>query len=122
MLPPTRLSSLWFEVRSKETAEAFKTLMEASSEVTIHEIDVHNWPIGGEGWKVLAEGVRLPPRLRLWAVKGLKADLEEASQEDIRVLWDALKTDGRFTAGRIGARKESVWKREGEDGWSRLTE
>ena len=112
-------------VSSKESAEAFKTLMEASSKFIrgFGEIDVLG-AIGGEGWKALAEGVRLHPGLHPAYVTVLKDDLDEASKEDIRVVWDALKTDGHFSVvdpsqldGQT-VRKEE----EGEDGWTRLTE
>ena len=125
-----KLTRLWFvclQVDTKESAEAFKTLMEATSEVTMHEedcgIEVLR-AIGGEGWKALAEGVRLHPGVRPTFVTVLKDDLDEASKEDIRVVWDALKTDGHFSVvdpsqldGQT-VRKEE----EGEDGWTRLTE
>ena len=39
---------------------------------------------------MLAEGLRLHPGLLLDKVTILKEDLEDASKEDIRVIWDAL--------------------------------
>ena len=66
---------------------------------------------------MLAEGVRLHPGLHLEYVDVLKDDLDEASQEDIRVIWDALQTDGQFSVGDL-----AVWKEGGEDGWTSLTE
>ena len=70
-----------------------------------------------EDWKGLIEGVRLHPGLHPAYVTVLKDDLDEASQEDIRVIWDALQTDGQFSVGDL-----AVWKEGGEDGWTSLTE
>ena len=94
----TFLSFACAVVRSKESAEAFKTLMQGSLEATGGTIHVLK-RIGGEGWKALAEGVRLHPGLLLSCVTVLKDDLDEASQEDIKVMWDALETDGWFGVG-----------------------
>ena len=132
-----KLPRLWFvclQVDTKESAEAFKTLMEASSEVTMHGedcgIEVLR-AIGGEGWKALAEGVRLHPGVRPTFVTVLKDDLDEASKEDIRVIWDALETYG-FGWFRVvdpsqedgqTVRKEEDFPGEGDDGgWAKLTE
>ena len=92
MTSPLRLT---VHLESKKSAEALKTLMQASPEATV-TIHVLLKPIGGEGWKVLAEGVRLHPECRLSYVALLKDDLDDASQEDIRVMWDALETGGQF--------------------------
>ena len=127
----TRLWFLFLRVSRKESAEAFKTLMEASSEVTTGGGIVLG-AIGGEGWKALAEGVRLHPlRLRPAYVTVLKDDLDEASKEDIRVIWDALETYG-FGSFRVvdpsqedgqTVRKEEDFPGEGDDGgWTKLTE
>ena len=132
-----KLPRLWFvclQVDTKESAEAFKTLMEASSEVTMHEEDCGIKvlrAIGGEGWKALAEGVRLHPGVRPTYVTILKDDLDEASKEDIRVIWDALETYG-FGSFRVvdpsqedgqTVRKEEDFPGEGDDGgWTKLTE
>ena len=116
----TRLNFGWVKVSSKESAEAFKTLMEASSEVAIEGMELLG-AIGGEGWKVLAEGVRLHPGLHLDGVNVEKDDLDEASQEDIRVLWDALKTGSEFSV-LDPSLIVIVSKEEGEDGWTRLTQ
>ena len=118
-------------VRSKNSAEAFKTLLEASSQVTAKKyygrISVLG-PIGGDGWRVLAEGMRLHPGLLLKYVFVTKDALDEASKEDMRVLWDALKTDGELEVGlleeddTVRRTGEIVSKEEGEDDWTRLTE
>ena len=52
-----------------------------------------------EDWKGLIEGVRLHPGLHLDILHLLKDGLDEASQEDIRVVWDALETDGLVQVG-----------------------
>ena len=84
-------------VRSLESAQAFKTLMQASSEVVSGrpystqyargQLKVQG-EIGGKGWNELAEGVRLHPGLQLTYVHVLKPTLDEASKEDIRIIWD----------------------------------
>ena len=104
-------------VSSKESAEAFKTLMEASSKFIrgFGEIDVLG-AIGGEGWKALAEGVRLHPGFDPEYVSVLKDDLDEASREDIRVIWDALKTDGQFSVGVGGGEGGRMLRRQKVDG------
>ena len=43
---------------------------------------------------MLAEGVRLHPGVFLHKVTVLKEDLDKASKEDIRVIWDALGLSG----------------------------
>ena len=80
------------DLESKESAEAFKTLMQASSKISITEIAAET--IGNEGWKVVAEAVRLHPGLVIEYVAALKDDLDEASHEDIRVIWDPIETAG----------------------------
>ena len=124
-------------VRSLESAEAFKTLMQASSEVVSGrpystqyargQLKVQG-EIGGKGWNELAEGVRLHPGLLLTYVHVLKPTLDEASKEDIRVIWDALEPNGYLIVeledpedGKYELREDPVWKEEGEDGWIRLT-
>ena len=52
------------DLESKESAEAFKNLIQTSLEVTLASIHVLK-AIRGSGWKVLVEGVRLHPGLRL---------------------------------------------------------
>ena len=123
----TSLSLGYVFLESKEGVEALKTLMQDSSEAAVRTIHVRT-PIGGEGWKAIAEGVRLHPGLRLNCVTVLKDDLDEASQEDIRVMWDALETDGRFVVVlgdfELSSNFERVSKggTKGEAGWTRLTE
>ena len=132
----TSLSFAFLEVRSKESAEAFKTLMEASSGSDIPPsggIDVVLKTIGGEGWKVLADGVRLNPSLILDGFSVLKDDLDETKEEDIRVMWDALKTGGKvfvelhpeelgYSALRSVAPLQYFEKAEGEAGWTKLVQ
>merc|ERR1712126_32338 len=52
-------------------------------------------------------------------------DLEEASHEDIRVIWDDLETDGVFIVWlevlEVDHLSEVVVKTEGGGGWTRLT-
>ena len=101
--------------------------MQGSLEATVIAISVLR-PIGGEGWKVLAEEVRLHHGLLLWCVSVMKDDLDEATQEDIRVMWDALETYGWFHVmlieGDGWSNNENVQKGEanGEARWTRLTE
>ena len=129
-----KLTSLGFtrriNIESKDSAEAFKTLMQASSEITpgigrcrplIVWVDE---PIGGEGWKVLAEGVKLYPSLPLKFFAVQKDDLDEASQEDIRVMWDAVEPSGGVSVGRDPEGDDYEWvdKNEGEGGWTRLAQ
>ena len=72
--------------------------------------------------------MRLHPGLLLKYVFVTKDALDEASKEDMRVLWDALKTDGEFEVGlleeddTVRRTGEIVSKEEGEDDWTRLTE
>ena len=110
----TFLNLYVFDLESKESAEAFKTLMQASSKISITEIAAKT--IGSEGWKVVAEALRLHPGVVIEYVAALKDDLDEASHEDIRVIWDAIETDGMFVV-----EEEEVVKTEGGGGWTRLT-
>ena len=55
--------------------------------------------------------------------------MEEASQSDIRVIWDVLETDGEFIVKQEDDTHleeflnwEIVKKTNGEGGWTRLTE
>ena len=43
---------------------------------------------------MVAEAVRLHPGLVIEYVAALKDDLDEASHEDIRVIWDPIETAG----------------------------
>ena len=104
----------------KESAEAFKTLMQFSRTIKVSNgtINVPK-PIGGEGWKMLAEGMK--PDLFLSKVTVLKEDLDEASKEDMRMIWDALLLSGVVIVGTT-LRRDKVKKTEGELGWTKLTE
>ena len=116
----TFLNLYVFDLESKESAEAFKTLMQASSKISITEIAAKT--IGSEGWKVVAEALRLHPGVVIEYVAALKDDLDEASHEDIRVIWDAMETDGVFI---VWLEEDHLWeevvKTEGGGGWTRLT-
>ena len=72
---------------------------------------------------MLAEGVGLHPDLLLDEFTLLKDDLEEASQEDIRVIWDALTLSGKVKV-KLDPECPSgrVKKTEGEAGWSKLVQ
>ena len=110
-------------MESKESAEAFKNLIQTSLEVTLASIHVLK-AIRGSGWKVLVEGVRLHPGLRLDDFAVLKSDLDEASREDIRVMWDALDAeDGEVIVipDLEEYRSEIVRKTEEGEGLTRLT-
>ena len=76
-----------------------------------------------EGWKALAEGVRLHPGLLLGYFSVLKDGLDEARKEDIRVVWDALET-GRVWVDLDHEKdeEEEIEKTEGEAGWNRLVQ
>ena len=117
------LTSLDFShvlLERKESAEAFKTLMQFSRTIKVSNgtINVPK-PIGGEGWKMLAEGMK--PDLFLSKVTVLKEDLDEASKEDMRMIWDALLLSGVVIVGTT-VRRDKVKKTEGELGWTKLTE
>ena len=111
-------------LESKESAEALKTILQACNQDAIRlpgTITVPK-PIGGEGWKMLAEGLSLHPGLGLNKVTVLKEDLEEANKEDIRVIWDALLLSGvvsvELDPGNHG--RETVTKTA--VGWTKLTQ
>ena len=111
-------------LESKESAKALKTILQACNQDAIRlpgTITVPK-PIGGEGWKMLAEGLSLHPGLGLNKVTVLKEDLEEANKEDIRVIWDALLLSGvvsvELDPGNHG--REKVTKTE--VGWTKLTQ
>ena len=122
-----KLTSLAFHrvvLESQESAGAFKTLMQASQEITVRAgtINVAK-QIGGEGWKMLAEGVRLQPDLLLDKFTLLKDDLDEAGNEDIRVIWDSLTLSGEVKVKLAPKHpSEKVKKTDGEVGWSRLVQ
>ena len=116
--------SLWrVQVASKEGAEAFKTLMQASPEIAMTiPLLVAFQGIGGEGWKALAEGVRLHPGFLLREFTVPKDDLDEARREDIRVRWDALETGGEAFVELDPRVFQWVEKTEGEEGWTTMVE
>ena len=111
-----KLTSIYFdcvELESKKGAAAFKTLMEVSPEITLTGVGIRvSEAIGVEGWKALAEGVRLHPGLLLGYFSVLKDGLDEARKEDIRVMWDALDAFwwililSKMIVRRLGRRKE----------------
>ena len=68
---------------------------------------------------MLAEGMK--PDLFLSKVTVLKEDLDEASKEDMRMIWDALLLSGVVIVGTT-LRRDKVKKTEGELGWTKLTE
>ena len=132
-LPPLAFSnggSCKLLVESKKSAEAFQTLMEASSEIdwVWETIEVAK-PIGAEGWKMLAEGLRLHPDMALGRVRVLKEDLQDDIREDIRVIYDALMPAGKLyvhveldpnSKERHCHRFEKVRKTDGDLAWTRL--
>ena len=133
-----KLTSICFRnvsVESKESAEAFKTVMQATTELTVTRVGLEvRMPIGGEGWKALAEGVTLHPGLRFNSSYVLKDALDGARREDIRVIWDALEMmteeeiDGTMRGGisvELDPEKddmEDIKKWKGEAGWARLVQ
>ena len=133
-----KLTSICFHnvsVESKESAEAFKTVMQASPEITFTHVGLEvRMPIGTEGWRALAEGVSLHPGLRFDAFYVLKAALDGARREDMRVIWEALEImteeeiDGTMRGGisvELDPEKddmEEIKKWKGEAGWSRLVQ
>ena len=112
------------EVSSKKAAEDFKMLMQACSprdiQVSTLEVDLGT----EEGWRLLAEGLQSHPGL-LEAAFTRKEPLESGRKEDLRVLWDALKPDGRLEVeleveGRWVFVNELLEKSDGEAAWTRL--
>ena len=77
-----------------------------------------------EGWMLLAEGLQSHPGL-LEAAFTSKEPLESGRKEDLRVLWDALKPDGRLEVeleveGHWVFVNELLEKSDGEAAWTRL--
>ena len=128
----TSLSFSCVELGCKEGAEAFKTLMQVGPEITEPYLEIAvPKAIGTEGWKALVEGMKLQPSLRLnWFIV-LKDALDEATKEDVRVIWEAVvDPSGRVSVdldleglhGQPGDTFEEVEKTEGEAGWTRLAQ
>ena len=91
----TLFDCLTVHVDNIESAEAFKTLMEATSDYSIlcTGLEVAQ-PIGDEGWKLLAEAKKASPKLLLNNLTVVKDNLHEANIEDFKVMWHALIQGG----------------------------
>ena len=91
----TLFDCLTVHVDNIESAEAFKTLMEATSDYSIlcTGLEVAQ-PIGDEGWKLLAEAKKASPKLLLNNLTVVKDNLHEANIEDFKELWDLLIQGG----------------------------
>ena len=91
----TLFDCLTVHVDNIESAEAFKTLMEATSDYSIPctGLEVAQ-SIGDEGWKLLAEAKKASPNLLLNNLTVVKDNLHEANIEDFKELWDLLIQGG----------------------------
>ena len=120
----TSLSAGKILIRTRRSAEAFRTIMGASQEVIPGQPGDDSWPwprcqvagpIGGEGWSAVAEGIQFHPGVvRNFAAP--REAMDEASREDLRNIWDALFQDGIWIVDELGCGV----KQHGEAGWRRL--
>ena len=114
---------LTVHVDNIESAEAFKTLMEATSDYLTPSTGLEVvQPIGDKGWKLLSEAKKASPKLLLNNLIVVKDNLHEADVEDFKVLWDALIQGGRV---RVCDKYfpnflDDVEKTENGVGWTRL--
>ena len=119
----TLFDCLTVHVDNIESAEAFKTLMEATSDYSIPCTGLEvGQPIGDEGWKLLAEEKKASPNLLLNNLTMVKDNLHEANVEDFNVLWDALIQGGsvRVCDKYFPNFLDDVEKTEDGAGWTRL--
>ena len=96
---------------TKMDIENLVVLVQASSLTTIRYLDISPPCLGGDGWRLLAEGLQ---NVSLGEVHAQKRDLESGSWNDLRVLWKAL--------GHNGHDRRSLYfaKDEGAASWIRL--
>ena len=78
---------------TKMDIENLVVLVQASSLTTIRYLDISPPCLGGDGWRLLAEGLQ---NVSLGEVHAQKRDLESGSWNDLRVLWKALGHNGHL--------------------------
>ena len=108
-------------------AQGIKILMQLCPPWTINLSYLHVDDLGTERWGLLAEGLESHPGL-LEAIEIQKASMEDASMEDLRVLWDALRPNGLLEVQgvwAVGAWDEVYYtelleREDGQAGWIRL--
>ena len=112
----TLVSAYRVRIRTRRSAEAFKTIMGASQEVSAGALCLVARPIGGEGWSAVAEGIKSHPGVIETFVAPLLV-MEEASREDLKKIWDALSQDGTW---RVPDSMEFLRKQTGEAAWRKM--
>ena len=126
----TTLSNIEFEVKSKESVNSFKSLMQLRPELS-PPMDLEVWEsIGTEGWETLAEALKFQPNVvRRLSVES--AALKEGTKKDLRNIWDALEQIGFVEVlckvwdygGYLGmVERDRVDKQNGEEAWMELEE
>ena len=96
--------------------ENLLVLVQASPLTTIRYLDVSPRCLGGDSWRLLAEGLQ---NVSLGEVHAQKRDLESGSWNDLRVLWKALGHNGHLY---VYTDRSSLYfaKDEGEASWISL--
>ena len=101
---------------TKMDIENLLVLVQASPLTTIRYLDLSPRCLGGDGWRLLAEGLQ---NVSLGEVHAQKRDLESGSWNDLRVLWKALGHNGHLY---VYTDRSSLYfaKDEGEASWISL--
>ena len=125
--PLTSISLGKIEMSCEEDAEDFKTLMQAISPTTTMKLEGlsvvglrSDWT--REAWEFVAEALQGHPGL-LSEFFASKDVYKGGKREEIRVVWEALKPDGRLIVGlwdEFGFVGEPIEREEGEAGWTEL--
>ena len=122
--PLTSISLGKIEISCEEDTKDFKTLMQAISPTTTMAFDRlsvvglrSDWT--REAWAFVAEALRAHPGL-LSEFFASKDVYKGGKREEIRVVWEALKPDGRLIVGIWDEFSEAIEREEGEAGWAKL--
>ena len=106
---------------SKQAAEDFKILMQASSPlmtaIQLNRLD--GLDFGTEGFGLVAEGLQSHPSLLESAYISKSKGKGRGKKEDLRIVWDALRPNG-FLVVKVGILEERLEKDGGEAAWTRL--
>jgi len=112
------ISAMAIYIRTRRSAESFKTIMGASEEASaVHDLAVRGG-IGAEGWTALAKGMQSHPGV-VMGFSSSKEVMAEAGREDLRDIWEALSQDARWMVEDVYP-AEMLHKPDGEAGWQKL--
>ena len=104
----TSIEAHQISIDSKNSAEAFATLLQAKS-VSVESLMVLG-KIGGEGWQVLVRALREKHNgVQVEWVQASKEGWTEVRKEDIKAIWDVTNWNGG-----LGVISESMWANKDE--------